>query len=154
MTSSNGSIFLVTGPLCGEFTGHRWIPLQRPVTRNFDVFFLLRLNKRLSKQSRRRRFEASLWCSGTRWYLHLPRKILRKVMKISYLMVIDILDKKMKKRRYLCRTIFFLRYSFKLSLSHTFLNLLYLWKIWTKDIKCTFIDGNYFQRLVTDCRNS
>ena len=26
MTSSNGSIFRVTGPLCGEFTGHRWIP--------------------------------------------------------------------------------------------------------------------------------
>ena len=27
MTSSNGSIFLVTGPLCGEFTGRRWIHL-------------------------------------------------------------------------------------------------------------------------------
>ena len=27
MTSSNGNIFRVTGPLCGEFTGHRWIPL-------------------------------------------------------------------------------------------------------------------------------
>ena len=26
MTSSNGSIFRVTGLLCGEFTGHRWIP--------------------------------------------------------------------------------------------------------------------------------
>ena len=30
----------------GEF------PAQRPVTRSFDVFFDLRLNKRLSKQSR------------------------------------------------------------------------------------------------------
>ena len=29
MTSSNGSIFRVTGPLCGEFTGHRWIPLTK-----------------------------------------------------------------------------------------------------------------------------
>ena len=27
MTSSNGNIFRVTGPLCGEFTGHRWNPL-------------------------------------------------------------------------------------------------------------------------------
>ena len=27
MTSSNGNIFRVTGHLCGEFTGHRWIPL-------------------------------------------------------------------------------------------------------------------------------
>ena len=26
MTSSNGNIFRVTGPLCGEFTGHLWIP--------------------------------------------------------------------------------------------------------------------------------
>ena len=32
----------------GEFSS------QRPVMRNFDVFFDLRLNKRLSKQSRRR----------------------------------------------------------------------------------------------------
>ena len=29
MTSSNGTIFCVTGYLCGEFTGHRWIPLTR-----------------------------------------------------------------------------------------------------------------------------
>ena len=49
MTSSNGSIFRVTGPFCGEFTGHR--SAQSPVTRSFDVFFDLRLNKRLSKQS-------------------------------------------------------------------------------------------------------
>ena len=26
MTSSNGNIYRVTGHLCGEFTGHRWIP--------------------------------------------------------------------------------------------------------------------------------
>ena len=26
ITSSKGNIFRVTGPLCGEFTGHRWIP--------------------------------------------------------------------------------------------------------------------------------
>ena len=32
-------------PVTGEF------PAQRPVTRSFDVFFDLRLNKRLSKQS-------------------------------------------------------------------------------------------------------
>ena len=29
MTSSNGNIFRVTVPLCGEFTGHRWIPLTK-----------------------------------------------------------------------------------------------------------------------------
>ena len=50
MTSSNGNIFLVTGPLCGEFTSPGDFPAQRPVTRGFDVFFDLRPNKRLSKQ--------------------------------------------------------------------------------------------------------
>ena len=51
MTSSNGNIFRVTGPLCGEFTGPGEFPTQRPVTRSFDVYFDLRLNKRLCKQS-------------------------------------------------------------------------------------------------------
>ena len=52
MTSSNGNIFRVTGHLCGEFIGLQWIPhTQRPVTRSFDVYFDLRLNKRLCKQS-------------------------------------------------------------------------------------------------------
>ena len=50
MTSSNGNIFRVTGHLCGEFTCPQWIPRTQPVTRSFDVFFDLRLNKRLSKQ--------------------------------------------------------------------------------------------------------
>ena len=50
MTSSNGNIFRVTGPLYGEFTGPGEFPAQRPVTRIFDVFFDLCLNKQLSKQ--------------------------------------------------------------------------------------------------------
>ena len=29
VTSPNGNIFRVTGPLWGEFTGHRWIPLTK-----------------------------------------------------------------------------------------------------------------------------
>ena len=64
MTSSNGNIFRVTGlcegnsPVTGEF------PSQRPVTRSFDVFFNLRLNKRLSKQMGRRWFETP---SGSLW---------------------------------------------------------------------------------------
>ena len=47
MTPSNGNVFRVTGhsPVTSEF------PAQRPVTRSFDVFFDLCLNKRLSKQS-------------------------------------------------------------------------------------------------------
>ena len=49
-TSWNGNIFPVTGHLCGKFTGE--FPTQRPVTHSFDVLFDLRLNERLSKQSR------------------------------------------------------------------------------------------------------
>ena len=41
-------------PVTSEF------PSQRPVTRSFDVFFDLRLTKRLSKQSRHRWFETPL----------------------------------------------------------------------------------------------
>ena len=42
--------FRVTGHLCGEFTGQRWIPRTKANARRFDVFFDLRRNKRLSKQ--------------------------------------------------------------------------------------------------------
>ena len=31
MTSSNGNIFSVTGPLYGEFTGDQWIPLTQAI---------------------------------------------------------------------------------------------------------------------------
>ena len=44
MTSSNGNIFRVTGHLCGEFTGPRWIPAQRPVTRNFFSLICVWIN--------------------------------------------------------------------------------------------------------------
>ena len=61
MTSSNGNIFRVTGPLCGEITGPGEFPTQRPVTRSFDVFFDLRLNKWLSKQPWGWWFETPSW---------------------------------------------------------------------------------------------
>ena len=38
------AIFVGNSPGTGEF------PTQKPVTRSFDVFFDLRLNKRLNKQ--------------------------------------------------------------------------------------------------------
>ena len=73
MTSSNGNIFRVTGPLCWEFTGPGEFPTQRPVTRSFDVFFDLRLNKRLSKQPWGWWFETlswSLWRHRNEWNSH------------------------------------------------------------------------------------
>ena len=61
MTSLIGNIFRVTGHLCGEFTGPGEFPTQRPVTRSFDVFFDLGLNKRLSKQPWGWWFETPSW---------------------------------------------------------------------------------------------
>ena len=81
MTSSNVDTFCVTDPLCGEFTGHRWIPTQRPVMRSFDVFFDLRLNKRLSKQLWGWWLETPscpLWrhCNGLPWRHRLAVKMM------------------------------------------------------------------------------
>ena len=51
MMSSNGNIFRVTGHLCGEFTGHRWISRTKASDAELWFFFFdLRLYKRLSKQ--------------------------------------------------------------------------------------------------------
>ena len=50
MTSSNGNIFRVTGPLCGEITGHRWIPHTKASDAELSCFLWSAPNKRLSKQ--------------------------------------------------------------------------------------------------------
>ena len=57
MTSSNGNIFRVIGLCVGNSPVTFEFPSQRPVTHSFDVFVDLRVNKRLSEQSRRRWFE-------------------------------------------------------------------------------------------------
>ena len=41
----------VTGPLCGEFTGHWWIPRTKASEAELWCVFFLRMNERLSKQS-------------------------------------------------------------------------------------------------------
>ena len=51
MTSSSGNIFRVSGPLWGETTGHRWIPLTKASDAGFDVLFDLRLKKTTVKQT-------------------------------------------------------------------------------------------------------
>ena len=40
ITSSNGNIFRVTGPLCGELIDHRWIPLTKACDTELWCFFL------------------------------------------------------------------------------------------------------------------
>ena len=89
MTSSNGNIFRVTGHLCGEFTGPGEFPAQRPVTRSFDVFFDLCLNKRLSKQPWGWWFETpsrSLWrhCNVKRTTLTKMEIFIGWGLKYSY----------------------------------------------------------------------
>ena len=60
------ALYVGNSPVTGEFLS------QRPVTRSFDVFFDLRLSKRLGKQSQRRWFGTplpSLWrhCNPVYW---------------------------------------------------------------------------------------
>ena len=38
MTSSDGKIFHITGPLWGEFTGHQWIPLTNASDVELECF--------------------------------------------------------------------------------------------------------------------
>ena len=86
MTTSNGNIFRVTGHLYGKF------PAQMLVTRSFDVFFDLRLNNRLSKQSWDWWFETlsrPLWrhCNVTAqltyFRTHVPCVILRNAYALE-----------------------------------------------------------------------
>ena len=76
------ALWVGNSPITSEF------PSQRPVTRSFDVFFDLRLNKRLSKQSRRRWFETPslcpLWrhCSGVLCRAATLYKVLRLISQM------------------------------------------------------------------------
>ena len=49
MTSSNGNIFLFTGPLWGESTGHRWIPLIKASDAELWCFLWYGLEKTIEQ---------------------------------------------------------------------------------------------------------
>ena len=51
MTSSNGNIFRVTGPLCGKSPVTIVFPAQRPVTRSFDISFDLQNSEWMFEQA-------------------------------------------------------------------------------------------------------
>ena len=80
LTSSNENICRVTGPSYGDPPGTGGFLLQRPVTRNFDVSIDLRLNKRLSKHSRRRWFEAPLRSFWRHCNVVRKRKLILKLL--------------------------------------------------------------------------
>ena len=71
ITSPNGIFFTLLAVCEGNPRVTGGFPSQRPVTRNFDVFFDLLLNKQLNKQLRRRWFETqsrSLWRHYNDWF--------------------------------------------------------------------------------------
>ena len=70
MTSSYGNISSLLALCAGNSLVTGEFPSQRPVTRSFDVFFDLRLNTRLSKQS---------WC----WWFETPSRPLWRHCNIS-----------------------------------------------------------------------
>ena len=67
--------FRVTGPLCGEFTGDR----------SFDVFFVLCLNKRWGKQSKRPWFETPVRLQNLPWSKTglVSRQVLHPLSKLQ-----------------------------------------------------------------------
>ena len=83
ITSWDENIFCITGPLWGEPLATGGFPSQRPVTRGFDVFLDVHLNKRLSKQSRGWWFEMpwrSLW-----WHCNVILKQ-AQILKLTFLL--------------------------------------------------------------------
>ena len=75
MTSSNGNIFRLTGPLCGEFTGPRWIPRTKGQWRGALMPSLICawthawVNNREAGDLRRYRahFDVTVMCLANSW---------------------------------------------------------------------------------------
>ena len=89
MSSIALSIFFMMTSSNGNFSASLWpggVPSQRPVALRFDIFVGLCLNKRLSKQSRRRWSETSL---RSLWR-HCDVMDLRLSMESSWVQVIYI----------------------------------------------------------------
>ena len=74
MMSSNGNIFRVTGYLCGEFTGHRWLTRTKACGAELWRFLWSADKKRVNKQSWGWWFATpsrSLLCHGNAHWLDL-----------------------------------------------------------------------------------
>ena len=89
MTSSNGNIFFVTGPLWGESTGDRWIPFTEASDTELWCF-LWSAPEQLVEHRWRRWFETpsnSLWrhCNFFVLYILKVNRIGKKNVLISFL---------------------------------------------------------------------
>ena len=88
VTSSNGNIFRVTGHLCGEFTGLRWIPRTKASDAELWCFLWSVPDKRLSKQSWGWWFETqsgSLWRHSNEGLVNLAVQDIYPVIQYSEL---------------------------------------------------------------------
>ena len=81
--------FPPTGPLWGKSIGHRNFCIQSTVTRSFDVFFDLRLNKRFSKPSRCRWLETP---SRSLWHHCSDQQLPQPMVKLWHGNIIRILE--------------------------------------------------------------
>ena len=69
MTSLKWYIFRVTGPLWGESTGHRWIPLTKANDAELWCFVSCASEQTVEEKSRRR-WSDTPWCSLWRFVMH------------------------------------------------------------------------------------
>ena len=88
MTSSNENIFALLAICVGNSSVTGGFPSQRPITRSFDIFFDLRVNKPLSKWPKRRWFEnlsSWLWryCNVGICYTDVGLIVSRLVFRLS-----------------------------------------------------------------------
>ena len=65
MTSSNGNIIRVRGPVCGEFTGHRWIPLSKASNVEHWCYLRSRINGKIDHRPHSRQVTGAR-CTGIR----------------------------------------------------------------------------------------
>ena len=83
MTSSNGNIFHVTGPLCGDFTGYRWIPLTKASDAELWCFLLICvwingwINIREAGYLRRHGAHNDVIVMGLKWYNYCSSYMMR-----------------------------------------------------------------------------
>ena len=100
VTSSNGNIFRVTGPLCGEITGHRWISLTKASDAE-PWYFLWSAPEPTSEQTMKTPviwdaivpIMTSLQCNICHISCHLiPRKTTRYALDISHWFIFIVLS--------------------------------------------------------------
>ena len=96
MTSSNGNIFRVTGHLCREFTGHRWIPSTKASDMELWCFLWYSWINCWASNSEAFDLRCPLWrhCNSIVWYimiLHITKQWLITIHIIEFLTKIECL---------------------------------------------------------------